>query len=210
MYSVLLVDDCSADLDGLVSHINWALLGCEVVGTAKNGEDGFKQAKKLNPHIVITDVSMPKTDGITMTKQIKEILPETKFIYISCFDDFSYVKSAMDNNVSAYILKPIKTEELEEAIAKVTGQLIKNLEAQKPTRRTPSSAENFLSDLLFGSELDQEYAMLLGIPFNDRFRVGLIKFRDDCDIKTDRMYSELFEIKSLCMLSGGSQVSCER
>ncbi|MBO4896665.1 MAG: response regulator [Clostridia bacterium] len=205
MYSVLLVDDCATDLEGLVSNVNWSALGCEIVGTAQNGEEGFNKAAELNPQIVITDVSMPKTDGIAMTKQIQEILPDTNFIYISCFDEFTYVKSAMDNNVSAYVLKPIKIEEIEKAIAKITGLLAKSLETQKRTRRTASTLENFLSDMLFGSELDQEYAMLLGIPFNDKYRVGLIKFRDNCGLKTDRMYSELAEIKSLCIAGSGSE-----
>ncbi len=197
MYSVLLVDDCSADIEGLIETIDWKGLNCHVTATARDGSEGIEMAKELRPDIIITDVSMPKLDGIAMTKEIRSFMPQVSFIYISCFDEFSYVKSAMDQNVSAYVLKPIKIPELEQAILKITTSLAHEQQYRKLSKHVGSLAENFLSDLLLGSDYDAEYALLLGISHSDRFRMALFEYDDYSS--ASEIYLELSKLKAMCI-----------
>ncbi len=202
MYSVLLVDDCSTDINGLIENIDWESLGCRIAATAKDGSEGVEIAKKIKPDIIITDVSMPQKDGISMTREIRSFMPQVSFIYISCFDEFSYIKSAMDENVSAYVLKPIKIPELEKAILKIIASLAHEQQYNKLSRHMGSLTENFLSDLLFGSDYDAEYAMLLGISNEDRFRPAIFEYDDSHD--ASEIYLHLSRLKALCSTLTGS------
>ena len=195
MYSVLLVDDCHADVIGLIENINWNTLGCKVSGTAYNGYEGIKLALELKPDIIITDVSMPVMDGIEKTKEIRTRLPDVNIIFISCFDEFKYIKRAMDENATAYVLKPIELDELTNAILKVTSSLEKNQKNQNYLRRHISTlTENFISDLLLNSDYDTEYASLLSIPCNDNFRIAIFQF-DSSNKDSAQIYSNVTHLK---------------
>ena len=57
---------------GIVAGVDWAALGCEVVGEAQSGEEGLELARRLKPELIITDIRMPKMDGITMMNLLRE------------------------------------------------------------------------------------------------------------------------------------------
>ena len=71
MIRVLMVDDEPLVRRGIVAGVDWAALGCEVVGEAQSGEEGLALARKLKPELIITDIRMPKMDGITVLKNIR-------------------------------------------------------------------------------------------------------------------------------------------
>ncbi|WP_409340479.1 response regulator [Paenibacillus sp. MBLB4367] len=119
MFTILIVDYNRADRTGIQGLTDWDELGIKVVGLAIDGEDGYKQAMQLRPDFVLTDVAMPVKDGLKMTQKIKEELPETKFIFMSCFDDYDYLKSGINLEVYGYILKPIDLTELTGSLRKV-------------------------------------------------------------------------------------------
>lgn len=195
MYSVLLVDDCPSDITGLVENINWNELGCTVSGTAYNGTDGIRLASELNPDIIITDVSMPLMDGIEMVKKIRGFLPDVNIIFISCFDEFKYIKGAMDENASAYVLKPIELDELTNAVIKITSKLDKTQRYRNYMRRHIGTlTENFLSDLLLSKDYDSEYASLLNIQCSEKFRIALLHF-DVTSRDSSEIYSAVSHIK---------------
>ncbi|MDF2924177.1 MAG: response regulator [Paenibacillaceae bacterium] len=118
MYRMLIVDDNPNDRRGISGLVDWEEQGIEIAGMAGNGEDGYRKALELRPDFVLTDVSMPLLNGIEMTARIKTELPEARFIFMSCFDDVEYLQSAINLEVEAYVLKPIRIEELIEAVAK--------------------------------------------------------------------------------------------
>ena len=64
MYKVLLVDDERIILDGLSRAVPWADLGCQVAGTAGNGQEGLRLVRALKPDILLTDIRMPRLDGL--------------------------------------------------------------------------------------------------------------------------------------------------
>lgn len=113
MYKVMLVDDEKLILNGIKQIIDWEALELEVVATANNGEEAIEAFKQNPVHIIVTDINMPKVNGLTMIKAIKEIKQDVKFIILSGHDEFSYAKEAIKLDVEGYILKPIDEEELE-------------------------------------------------------------------------------------------------
>lgn len=95
MLKLLIVDDEILVRMGLKSTINWGELGFEIVGEADNGEKALELCRLYCPDIVITDIRMPKMDGITLMKKVREELPETKFIALSCYNELDIVREAM-------------------------------------------------------------------------------------------------------------------
>ncbi len=126
MYKLIIVDDNINDRNGISGLISWHNEGIEVAGIASNGKQGLELAIKTRPDFVITDVSMPLMNGIEMTEKIKKELPGTYFIFISCYDDVEYLQSAINLEISAYVLKPINLEELLESVRKIKKVKEKN------------------------------------------------------------------------------------
>lgn len=111
MYKIMIVDDEMLVRIGVKALINWKELGFEIVGEASNGQSAYEKYVALKPDIVITDIKMPKQDGLWLTKKIKEHNPNTEIIFLTCYDDFSYAKEAIKLKVSNYILKAEMEEE---------------------------------------------------------------------------------------------------
>ena len=116
MIKVLIVDDEYYSRKGLKCIIPWEKMKCKVLGEASNAYEAINIAKEIKPDIIITDINMPEINGIDMAKNIKEILPNTKFIVITGYDDFQYARGAVKINALDFILKPIQVSEFTEAI----------------------------------------------------------------------------------------------
>ena len=142
MYKVLIVDDEVFILEGLKSIIPWKDLNLEVVETAENGEEALEKYKKSDIDIVVTDITMPKMNGLQLIKSIKEIGGRCKFIILSGYDDFNYAREALRLGIENYILKPINEEELKETLENI----VEKFNFQKPLTENNSDIikENIL------------------------------------------------------------------
>lgn len=105
MYKVMVVDDEMLVRIGIRSIMDWNEAGFEIIAEASNGEAAYEKYLALKPHVVITDIKMPKKDGIWLTGKIKENNPDTEVIILTCYDDFHYAREALKYKVSNYILK---------------------------------------------------------------------------------------------------------
>lgn len=121
MLRLLIVEDEKWEREGLVEFLDWNGFGIEIAGTARDGEEGYGEALRLKPDIVLTDIKMPGMDGIEMSKKIKELMPDTKIIILTGHDDFKYAKEAINFSANAYILKPFDEDELIPVIEKVVS-----------------------------------------------------------------------------------------
>jgi len=72
-----------------------------------NGQEGLDSFKENNFDLIITDINMPKMNGIDMIKNIRELNSEIKIIVLSAHDDPEYFKTATEFQVEGYLLKPI-------------------------------------------------------------------------------------------------------
>ena len=93
----------------------------KLVCTANDGEDLVTQVLKYQPDVVITDIRMPKMDGIEATKHIKNQLPDTGVIAFSMFDQTEAIKQMLDAGASGYVLKNSSLETLKQAIQRVAS-----------------------------------------------------------------------------------------
>ena len=84
----------------------------EKVFTAQNGDEGLKKFKKYNPNMVITDAFMPISDGLDMTRHIKEISKDTPIIVLSAHSEKETLLKAIDVGVDKYLIKPIMADDL--------------------------------------------------------------------------------------------------
>ena len=117
-YKVVIIDDEKWTREIIKGLGEWDKLGLEVVGEASDGEFGLEIIKRTNPDIVISDVCMPRLNGLQLIEKVKSNGFESLIIMISGYDDFSYVQNALRLGVSDYILKPIKASILNEQLEK--------------------------------------------------------------------------------------------
>ncbi len=118
MLDVVIVEDEDIIRQGLVYMLDWAAMGCKVVGSAGNGEEGGKIIRSLNPDIVLTDIKMPRKNGI---KMIEECLPfgHFKTIILTSYSEFEYAQQAVRLHVFEYLLKPVDEHLLKTVVAKI-------------------------------------------------------------------------------------------
>ncbi|HZD59986.1 MAG TPA: response regulator transcription factor [Anaerolineae bacterium] len=84
----------------------------EVVGEAEDGEQMVALAKKLKPDVIITDVAMPKLNGIEATREIKASNPSVSILVFTAYDFDQYVFALLDAGATGYLLKDISSRDL--------------------------------------------------------------------------------------------------
>lgn len=119
MLKVLIVDDEDLVRRGIVLGVDWAARGCVVVGEAANGEEGVAAVERYSPNLIITDVRMPRMDGIEMIQELRRRGCRAHVIILTAYSDFSYARSALQLGADDYLLKPFRDQELTAAIDKV-------------------------------------------------------------------------------------------
>ena len=123
MYKVVVVEDEEIARKGIIFTINWDALNCMIAGEAANGEEGAELVKRLSPDLVVTDVKMPRMDGVEMITKLRAEGCQARFIILTAYSDFKYAQSAVKLGVSDYLLKPLKDGDLEQAVTRIIDQL---------------------------------------------------------------------------------------
>jgi two-component system response regulator YesN len=150
-YSVLIVDDEPLIRTYLRQIIPELCPAFGDVEEAKNGTDALDRLKERSFDLIITDIRMPKIDGLALTAAVKELLPEQLIIILSGYNEFFYAQEAIQYGVSNYLLKPIEKVVLLEALAKAQKTLTE--------RQNKHSNQRYLKDVLseYNKELASEY-----------------------------------------------------
>jgi two-component system response regulator YesN len=184
MYRILLADDEPMILNGLEHLINWDDYGLEISGFAANGEQAWKLISESRPDILITDIRMPRMDGLELLKKINDKDLRIKTIVISGYDDFSYVKKALGYGIENYLLKPVNEEELSSTILNVVDKLdIENSQKQILQYGIDTLLDNIINRWLSGGIDPEELrsrAEFLAIDIEAPFYLlALIKFETE-------------------------------
>ena len=129
MYQVVIIDDEPIIVEGLTKGIEWEKWNCNVCGTASDGISGFSLIEEKKPDILITDISMPKMDGLRMIAALKSQFPNMQITILTGFREFEYARRAIELGVTRFLLKPSKFAELEEAVT-VMCQKLSQLESE--------------------------------------------------------------------------------
>jgi len=153
-YSVIVAEDEELLLNNLISKIQNADLGFEVVGKAQTGTQALELVRELSPDLIITDIKMPMMDGITLLENVHQRFPYIKSIITSGFSDFEYAKRAIKLQVTEYLLKPIDPKELYNVLLNIRTKLILEQNSYSDifndamTRNTPAQIASSLQEYI--------------------------------------------------------------
>ncbi|MEG1382009.1 MAG: response regulator, partial [Ruthenibacterium sp.] len=122
LFHIIIVDDEDVTRGNLEKRIAWDKLDVSVAAVFSNGISALEYCRNTMPDIVLTDVKMPKMDGITLATELRKLSSTCKFIFLSGFADKDYLKSAIHLQALTYIEKPIQLNEVTQAIALAVEQ----------------------------------------------------------------------------------------
>lgn len=173
---VLIADDQTLFREGIKDVLTgekWI----EVVGEAADGLEVVALAKKLKPDVVLMDIKLPKQDGITATRQIRQVVPEVNVLMLSSFEDEAHVLDAIQAGANGYLSKMLPAAELVNSIKTFTteglmipqqlmGKLLHGLrrmgDGGMPSQATLTKTEIKVMDLLGKGMSNKELAKELG------------------------------------------------
>lgn len=118
MKHILIVDDepmVRLGLTQLVRQFNSTFR----IAVATNGVDALEQIAKHRPDLLLTDIRMPKVDGLELCRQLRDIGVKFPIVIISGYDDFSYAQKCLTYGVKEYLLKPLTEHELYPVLTKL-------------------------------------------------------------------------------------------
>ena len=158
MYRMIIVDDKPQERNGLQKAIEWADIDVCVVGDFANGRLALEAMERSEPQIVLSDISMPVMNGIDMAREIHNRFPAVQIVFMSCYSDFNYAKSAVELGISGYVLKPIDLDELKRTVGRAVQKLalaeLQERELQKIREESRQSLalarEQYLKQLMTG------------------------------------------------------------
>lgn len=120
---LLIVDDEPLILQGLIKVIRKVAPGGTEIREALNALEGLEVMKNYMPDITITDVNMPEKNGFEMIEEAREQELCSRFIILTGYDEFEYVRTALRVGVIDYILKPIDQEEIAILLERINKEL---------------------------------------------------------------------------------------
>lgn len=152
MNKVIIVDDDHLVRMSLKMMIDWQAYGFEIVGEASNGKAGLEMVKDLKPDMAIVDVKMPIMDGLQLSQEIMRLDQELYYIMLSNYDEYEYVRGAMKNGASDFLLKHMLNEELLiEQLTNASKALSQRDKKSKGVHGTnQDSKDHFILSLLVG------------------------------------------------------------
>ncbi len=173
---LLIVDDEYSARETIKLLVNLEELGFGEVFEAENGYEALDIIENKKPDLIITDMKMPRLDGIGLLEVLNGREEQFRVIVISGYSDFEYTKIAIKSKVVDYILKPIKQEELRKTLKKASDMIQKE---KTGNGRTAANELFFLDNgLLYGRSLKSnvgleslvkemnEYILILVKPLN--------------------------------------------
>ncbi|MCR8635103.1 response regulator transcription factor [Paenibacillus radicis (ex Xue et al. 2023)] len=122
---ILIVDDEPIISLGLIKMVQTYTPAFKGIRTAMNGHEALKLIAELTPDIVLTDIRMPKMDGLSLCQSIHEQYEHIQTIVISGYNDFEYAQKCMDYGVKHYLLKPVTKSDIHEVLDKLTRKMVR-------------------------------------------------------------------------------------
>ena len=112
---VMVVDDHAVVRSGLSAFLS-VVPDLELVGEAENGDEAVRRCGLLYPDVILMDLMMPGTDGVTATRLIRQTYPTVQVIALTSFPEDELVQNALRAGATGYLLKNVSARELAEAI----------------------------------------------------------------------------------------------
>lgn len=122
MLKVVVVEDEELVRRGIVLAVDWASVECAVVGEAANGEEALEVIHQYRPDLIVTDIKMPKMDGLELLRRLRAEGNGAYVIFLTAYSDFSYAQSALKLGAVDYLLKPFHDGELEAVLRRLQSK----------------------------------------------------------------------------------------
>ncbi|PWV98446.1 two-component system response regulator YesN [Paenibacillus cellulosilyticus] len=161
MFTALIAEDSKPILRNIKTLLESSELPVQIAATAYNGEEALHYIKQHPVDILLTDIRMPKLDGLGLIEQAKQLYPALKVVLISSYSDFEYTRKAINLQVFDYLLKPVDRNQLVDVMSRVIDSLAQRLEVGlEPLKGIVAS--RFLADLRLGPAFfEQSVSMFL-------------------------------------------------
>jgi len=167
MVKIIIVEDEYRIRTGLGNLIEKVGVNCKVIAEAENGYEGLKLIQNLEPDIVITDISMPKFDGLQMIEKAKELGLSCKFVILSGYANFEYAQKGIRLGVKEYLLKPVTITNVRELLGKLVES---ETEVKERRDESESGFSSVVSDMI--CKIETNYGKHLGLDyFVDKYRL---------------------------------------
>ena len=134
LFKVFICEDESIVREGLRDMIPWEKYGFEFAGEAPDGEMALPMIRKIRPDVLITDITMPFMDGLSLAKTVTKELPDIKIIVISGYSDFEYARKSIEIGVEQYLLKPVTKTDMINALEGIRKKIIEENEQKDYVR----------------------------------------------------------------------------
>lgn len=118
-HSVIIIDDEYKIREGLIRFFPWEELGFEIKEGFDNGLSALQYMKEHPIDLVLTDIRMPRYDGLWLIEQMRALEMHTHIVLLSAYPEFEYAKKAIQYGVDGYLLKPVDYEELIALVRKI-------------------------------------------------------------------------------------------
>ncbi len=145
MKSLLIVDDEVKVIRGLLDHIDWAKFGIHVQDTAANGEEAWSKIEANPPDMMITDIYMPKMDGLELIERVRLTYPSIYMIIHSGYDDFENARRAMRLGVQHFFYKPSTVKEIESVLLDIVQEIEVQQKQQKLLEQYNEQMKEYLT-----------------------------------------------------------------
>lgn len=134
MPTVLIVEDDAAVREHVAAAVDWNALGFTDILEASDGEDGLQTALRHAPDLIVTDIHMPRMDGLTMLRKLRSAGVKSAAIILSAYCEFAYARQAMQLGAADYLTKPLQQAELIRAVERIcsTGTQADELQRRLP------------------------------------------------------------------------------
>lgn len=205
MWKVLLADDEHLIVKGLAKLIDWAALEIQIVGEATDGLTAERLILEQRPDLVISDIRMPGLTGLELMSRHKGGAQAPKFIFVSGYEEFEYVKQALSGGAVDYLLKPVSASELEKTVRKALG-LMADSSAAVLFRQASVHLQDFFHQLtanreFAGTDLHQSFATLLGGKDSPVFMGLCFGFDQESSRQLDQLPYERQLLQSFVVLN---------
>ena len=141
MYKFLMVDDEELVRRGFRRKIDWKSLDFEYLEPCENGEQAIEAIENLHPDVVMTDICMPRIDGLAVAAHAAERHPDILMVVLSGYDEFEYAQKAIRSNVFEYVLKPITSRDLSGLLVRLKAKLDANRRLREDENALKEKAE---------------------------------------------------------------------
>lgn len=203
---------------------------CEIVGEAKNGQEGLELIRELRPDIALVDINMPVMNGIEMAEELYHKNVSCKLIILTGYSDFQYAQKAIHLDIQDYLLKPVDRQQLIKCLEKTAQQIDRERNRSRQYKEWESKQyknsivmkEHFINKILYAhteadwmdiEQMAPDYLTISGKRSYQAFLMDIYYGETDyweekdislCKFELDNILTELFAGKEIeCVINAG-------